>query len=161
MESICPWKWDTQTPLRFWQTNGSPNLDQKTRLFNNQQKKKKKKKKKERERTCKIADFTVSVEHRVELKENEKEDKYINLPRQLKKTLEYESDDYTYCKWRSWYNHGRIGKGTGGYRNKRTNGDHPKYFIIDIGQNTEKRPGDLRRLAVTQNSVKDHLLTLM
>ena len=31
--------------------------------------------------------------------------------------------------------------------------------IIGNGQNTEKNPGDLRRLTVTQ--VKDHQLTLM
>ena len=34
--------------------------------------------------------------------------------------------------------------------------DHPKYFIIENGQNTEKSPGDLRRLAVTQTRVEDH-----
>ena len=33
--------------------------------------------------------------------------------------------------------------------------------IIENGQNTEKSPGDLRRLAVTQSPVKDHQLTLM
>ena len=33
--------------------------------------------------------------------------------------------------------------------------------IIENGQNTEKSPGDLRRLAVTQSSVRDHQLTLM
>ena len=33
--------------------------------------------------------------------------------------------------------------------------------IIENGQNTEKSPGDLRRLAVTQFLVKDHQLTLM
>ena len=27
--------------------------------------------------------------------------------------------------------------------------DHLKYSIVKIGQNTEKSPGDLRRLAVT------------
>ena len=27
--------------------------------------------------------------------------------------------------------------------------DHPNYYIIENGQNTEKSPGDLRRLAVT------------
>ena len=31
---------DTQTPMGLWHTNGSPNLDQKTRPHNNQQKKK-------------------------------------------------------------------------------------------------------------------------
>ena len=29
-------------------------------------------------------------------------------------------------------------------------GDHPNYSIVDNSQNTEKSPGDLRRLAVTQ-----------
>ncbi len=33
-------------------------------------------------------------------------------------------------------------------------------FIIENGQNTEKSPGDLKRLAVTQTPVKDHQLTL-
>ena len=40
-------------------------------------------------------------------------------------------------------------------------GDHPNNSIIENGQNTEKSPGDLRRLAVTQSPVKDHQLTLM
>ena len=30
------------------------------------------------------------------------------------------------------------------------------YSIIKIGQNTEKSPGDLRRLAVTQTHVRNH-----
>ena len=34
---ICPGKWDAQTPLGFWDTNGSPNLGQMTRPINNQQ----------------------------------------------------------------------------------------------------------------------------
>ena len=38
-------------------------------------------------------------------------------------------------------------------------GDHPNYSIIKNGQNTEKSPGEMKRLAVT--SVKDHPLTLM
>ena len=33
--------------------------------------------------------------------------------------------------------------------------------IIENGQNTKKRPGDLKRLAVTQTPVKNHRLTLM
>ena len=40
-------------------------------------------------------------------------------------------------------------------------GDHTNYNIIENSQNTEKSPEDLRRLAVTQTSVKDHQLTLM
>ena len=43
-----------------------------------------------------------------------------------------------------------------GLGNNGTNGDYPNYRIIEIGQNTEKSPGDLKRLAVTQTPVKDH-----
>ncbi len=40
-------------------------------------------------------------------------------------------------------------------------GDNPNYYIVLNGQNTEKSPGDLRRLAVTQTPVKDYQLTLV
>ena len=40
-------------------------------------------------------------------------------------------------------------KGTEGFENKRTNGDHPNYSIGEIDQNTKKSPGNLRRFAVT------------
>ena len=35
------------------------------------------------------------------------------------------------------------------------------YCIIEIGQNTEKIPGDLKRLVITQTSVKDCQLILV
>ena len=54
-----------------------------------------------------------------------------------------------------------VTKGTGGLGNRRTSGDLPNYYIIEIGQNTEKSPGDLRRLAFTQAPVKDHQLSIM
>ena len=38
---------------------------------------------------------------------------------------------------------------------------HTNYCIIEIGQNTEESPEDVRRLAVTQALRKDHQLTLM
>ena len=41
-----------------------------------------------------------------------------------------------------------IIKGPGRFRSWRPNGDHPNNSIIENGQNTEKSPGDLRRLAV-------------
>ena len=63
--------------------------------------------------------------------------------------------------------HGRVTKGLQQgledleiKRNKRTSLDHLNYSIVEIGQNTEKSPEDLRRLAVTQTPVKDHQLTL-
>ena len=56
---------------------------------------------------------------------------------------------------------GTVTKETGRLGSWRTSGDHPNYYIIENGQNTEKSPGDLRRLAVTQAPVKNHQLTLM
>ena len=75
--------------------------------------------------------------------------------------MEYEGDNNTNCDWCSWYSHRKIIKGTGGFGNRRTSGDHPNDSTIEIGQNTEKSSGDLRRLAATQTPVKDHKLTLM
>ena len=56
-------------------TNGSPNPGQKTRPYSNQQKK----------RICKIVDFAVPADHRINLKQSEKKDKYLDLARELKK----------------------------------------------------------------------------
>ena len=54
-----------------------------------------------------------------------------------------------------------IIKENGKLGNKRTVGVNPNYYIIEKGQNTEKSPWDLRRLAVTQTLVKYYQLTLM
>ena len=54
-----------------------------------------------------------------------------------------------------------IIKGTGGLGSWRPSEDHPNDSIIKNGQNIEKSPGDLRRLAVTQTPVKNHQLMLM
>ena len=40
-------------------------------------------------------------------------------------------------------------------------GNYSNYSIVEISQNTEKSPGDLRRLTVTQTSVKDYQLMLV
>ena len=39
--------------------------------------------------------------------------------------------------------------------------DQPNYNLFAIGQNTEKNPGYLSKLAVTQVPVKNHQLTLL
>ena len=38
----CPRKWHSQTPVGLWYSNGSPNLGQKTRPYNDQQQQQKK-----------------------------------------------------------------------------------------------------------------------
>ena len=69
-----------------------------TRPYNNQQQKKKKKKK----RTCKIVDSAVLANYRVKLKESKKKDKYLDLARELKKTVEHESEGDTDCNRCFW-----------------------------------------------------------
>ena len=64
--------------------------------------------------------------------------------------MEHEGDNYTNCDWCFWFSHQRIIEGTGGLGNKTTSEDYPNYYIIENGQNIEKRPGDTRRLTVTQ-----------
>ena len=46
-------------------------------------------------------------------------------------------------------------------KNKRKSRDHPNYSIIEVSQITEKNPGDLKRLVVTQTPVKDHQVMLI
>ena len=152
--STRPRKWHTQTPMGLWHTNGSPNLGQKTRSYNNQQKKKKKKK------TGKIVDFAVPADHGIKLKECEKKDKYLDLARESKKLWNMKMTIIPIAI-------GAFGTVTKGllkgledlevaaeWRPSNNN-------IIEDGQNTEKSPGDLRRLTVTQSPMKDHKLTLM
>ena len=51
---------------------------------------------------------------------------------------------------------GAVTKGPGGLGSWRTGRDYQNDRIIENGQNTEKSPGDSRRLAVTKKPVKDH-----
>ena len=88
-------------------------------------------------------------DYSVKLKESEKRDKYKDLARELKKTLEHENDGNSNCNWNTKHGHQRIGTGTGGLGNRSTSRDLPGFSIVKIGENTKKSPGDLRRHAVT------------
>ena len=52
-------------------------------------------------------------------------------------------------------------KGLGTWKLAEAGGDHPNDSIIENGQNTEKSPEDLRKLAITQTPMKNHRLTVM
>ena len=52
---------------------------------------------------CKIIYFAVPTDHRIKLKECEKKDKYLDLARELKKTMENEGDNYTSRDRCFWY----------------------------------------------------------
>ena len=97
----------------------------------------------------------VPADYRAKLKVNEKRDKYRDLARELKKTMEHESDGDNNYNWCARYSYQKISKETRGLGKKRTRGDRPHNSIVEIGQNTEKSPGNLRRLAVTQTPVNE------
>ena len=67
----------------------------------------------------------------------------------------------TNSNWRTRYSHQMIARGTRGPGNKKRRGDHPKYSIVVISQSTEKNSEDLRRLAVTENPVENHQITMV
>ena len=66
---------ENESSLRFGDTNSLPNLSKMTLSSDNQQKK----------RTCWIVNFVFLADRRVKLKECEKNDKYQNLAREMKK----------------------------------------------------------------------------
>ena len=122
------------------------------RPYNNQQQQQKK-------RTCKIGDFDVPADHTVKLKESEKKEKY--LARELKKLWNMKVTFIPIVI-------GALGtvtegliKGLGDLEIRGREEIIQTYSIIQNGQNTEKSPGDFRRLAVTQTPVKDNQITLM
>ena len=75
--------------------------------------------------------------------------------------MKHEDDSDTSGNWCSRNNPQMIGKETGRLGNKRTSRAHPDDSINKIGQNTEKIPGDLRRLPVIQTTVENQRFTLV
>ena len=110
-----------------------------------------------KKRISKIFDFAVPADHRIKLKECEKKDKYLDLARELKKLWNMKVTIIPIVI-------GAFGTVTKGLLKGLEDlevGDHPNNNIIENCHNTEKSPGDLRRLAVTQSPVKYHQLKLM
>ena len=112
-------------------------------------------------RTCQLVDFPFPADHGAKLKESKKWDKYLELAREQKKLWNMKVKVIAIVIGALVTVTKRIDKGTRGLGNKRTSGDHPNDSIIKIGQNAEKSPGDLRRLAVTQTPVRILLLILV
>ena len=101
------------------------------------------------------------MNHRINLKECEKKDKYLDLARELKKLWNMKVTIVSIVI-------GALGTITKGSlkdledleidgRVETIQNDS----IAENGQNPETSSGDLRRLAVTQTPVKNHQLTLM
>ena len=75
--------------------------------------------------------------------------------------MEHKRNGDSNCNWCTWKNPQRNGVENGRLENKRTNTDFTDNRIIKIDSNTEKSPGDLRRLAVTKTSARNYLLKLI
>ena len=60
--------------------------------------------------------------------ESEKKNKYLDLAKELKKSMEHLGDNYANRDWCFWYSHQRIIKGTGGLGNKRTSEDQLQLY---------------------------------
>ena len=133
--------------MGLWHTNGSPNLYQTTRPYNKKKK------------ICKTVDFSAPVDLRVKFKESEKKIlKYLDLAKEMKKLWNMKVTFIPLVIGAFvTVTRGLIQ----GLEEMKIRGDHPNYYIIEIGQSTEKSPGDLRKLAVTQTSENDHQLSLM
>ena len=119
------------------------------------------KKKKKKKRICKIVDFAVSGDHRINLKKSEKKDMYLDLARELKKLWNMKVTIVPIVIGAL----GTITKGLlKGLEDLEVGGRVETIrttALLRTGQNPETSPGDLRRLALTQNPVKNHQLTLM
>ena len=104
--------------------------------------------------------FAVPADYKVRLKKKKKKDEYLGLARKLKKLWNIKVVVIpvvigVLCT---------VTKGlVQGLEDleKEMSGDHQNYSRIKTGQNTEKSPGDLRRLTVTQTLVRNHHLMLV
>ena len=72
-------------------------------------------------------DFTVTSDHRVKLKENEKLERYVNLARELKNLWKMKVTIIPIVVGAQGF-----GKSIRGLGNKRTSGDNPNSSIVEI-----------------------------
>ena len=95
-------------------------------------------------RTCQIVDFEVLIDHWVKLKESKTKDKYLDLAREMKKTMKHESDRDTNC---SWWTFSTITKellqGQEDLEIRGQGGTIQTTALLRSARNTEKSPGDL------------------
>ena len=105
-------------------------------------------------------DFAIPEDHEMKIKEREKIDEYLDLARELKKVWNRRVKLISVVVGH-WNVTQGLESGSGRVGNRKKNRDHQNYSIDKIGQDTEKNPGDLRRLALTETPVKDHQLTLV
>ena len=90
----------------------------------------------EKKRNCKIVDFAVPADHRIKLKESEKNDKYLDFARELKKLLKMKMTFIQIVIGALGTVTKILKKGSERLGKKRTSGDNPSCCVIEIDQNT-------------------------
>ena len=94
-----------------------------------------------------MVDFALPADHRIKLKGWEKKDKYLDIGWELKKVWNMQVAIKPIVI-------GAFGTVTKGLLKRLVDLEVDRR--VENGQNTEKRPGELRSLAVTQTLVEDH-----
>ena len=86
-------------------------------------------------------DLSVLKDYSVKIKES-KEIRTQTLPENYK-NIKHECDSVTIYNSCARNNSQKLGKGIGGLRNQKMNGDYLDHSIITTGRNTDKTPGNL------------------
>ena len=84
-------------------------------------------------------------------------DKYLDFAKELEKSMKHEGDGDNNCNRCPWNGLKRSEKETRGTEDQRKNRDYPEHCTAKISLNNQQNPGDLKRLAVIQTSVKNYL----
>ena len=102
-------------------------------------------------------DFAIPSES----KRKQKDTQTLGPPKRTKIAVEHEGDGDIGYNWCTWNTPQWFGKRSGRSGNRKKNQKCLNYSLLEINQNTELSPGNLRRLAVTQTTEKDHQLNLV
>ena len=106
-------------------------------------------------------DFAVPGDHWLNLKEIEKKDKYQDLTRELKKPWNMKVTVIPIIIGALGTVTKRLIQGLEDLEIRGRVKTTQNNSIVEIGQNTEESPKDLRIVAVTQTPVRNHSLTLV
>ena len=97
----------------------------------------------------------------IENQRKRKERQVLRPCKRTKTVMEHGGDGDTDCIWCTWNDPQLLGNEAGRVGNRWTSRDYPIHCIAKNVQDTEKSPGNLRRLVITQTPLKDNQLTLV
>ena len=114
----------------------------------------------EKKRNCWIVNIVVPVGYRFKIKGSKNRDKDLDLARELRRPWNMKVTVIPIVIDAFETVPKGLGKEAWKAGDRSTNLNQPISSIAEIGHNTEKKPGELKRLTVIQTPVKYHQLTL-